>query len=33
MKMQEHAVVGGEEISLGNGQIKKSKKRRLIEES
>ncbi|KAL3738301.1 hypothetical protein ACJRO7_019776 [Eucalyptus globulus] len=33
MKMQEHAVVGGKEISLGNGQIKKSKKRRLIEES
>ncbi|XP_048132365.1 uncharacterized protein LOC115754685 isoform X2 [Rhodamnia argentea] len=33
MKMQEHAVVGGEEISLGNDQSKKSKKRRLREES
>ncbi|KAF8027707.1 hypothetical protein BT93_E0583 [Corymbia citriodora subsp. variegata] len=32
MKLQEHAVVGGEEISLGNDQIKKSKKRRLREE-
>ncbi|KAK3425299.1 uncharacterized protein LOC104449150 [Eucalyptus grandis] len=33
MKMQEHSMAGGEEISLGNDQIKKSKKRRLREES
>ncbi|KAF8009337.1 hypothetical protein BT93_J0359 [Corymbia citriodora subsp. variegata] len=33
MKMQEHSVVGGEEISLGSDKIKKSKKRRFREES
>ncbi|XP_056177329.1 uncharacterized protein LOC115693123 isoform X2 [Syzygium oleosum] len=33
MKMQEHAVRGGDEISSCNDQIKKSKKRRLREES
>ncbi|KAI3427640.1 Auxin response factor [Psidium guajava] len=32
MKMQEHAVVGGEKISIGNDLVKKSKKQRLREE-